>query len=118
MCETQRRSFNLVRRTVDSPFEAVSTKEQMDEPLIVHQVSFSVFGWVCVIKGPCVVDHPLAVGRARPLPRVSSGAFVHLRCCRGEQSLWHLQRSFRPNCWTSCRSSKHVGSVGQKRRIM
>lgn len=42
MCETLRRSFNLVRRTVDSPFEAASTKEQMDEPLIVHQVSFSV----------------------------------------------------------------------------
>lgn len=58
MCETLRRSFNLVRRTVDSPFEAAGTKEQMDEPLIVHQVSFSVHlqyaACVRVYLGGCV----------------------------------------------------------------
>lgn len=56
VCETLNRSFNLVRWTVDSQFEAASTKEeQMGGPLIVHQVSFSVHidCRVCICVGIC-----------------------------------------------------------------
>lgn len=49
VCETLNKSFNLVRWTVDSQFEAASTKEeQMGEPLIVNQVLFSVHKHCCV----------------------------------------------------------------------